>query len=84
MLNKRPVTTFSPSIEAEVTKQAASTVSGSDEKLLSPLERALITTGRDSALRHLYLRKRWRGCEASQSQSCDADVPVLLLLTRNP
>jgi hypothetical protein len=61
MLNKRPVTTSSSNGEAEVTKQVVSTVSGSDYKLLSPLERALITIGRDSALRHLYLRKRWTG-----------------------
>lgn len=37
---------------------------GGDYRLLSPLERALITMGRDNALRHVYLRKRWWGREA--------------------
>jgi hypothetical protein len=53
------------SSESLDSKHLVSIVLGSDYRLLSPLERALITMGRDNALRHVYLRKRWWGREAS-------------------
>ena len=62
MLNKRPHT-ISGDIETLDSRYLASNVLGSEHKLPS-LERALITIGRDSALRHIYLRKRWRGLQA--------------------
>ena len=42
-------------------RHAASAVCGSECGVSSSLERALVTIGRDSALRHKFLRKRWQG-----------------------
>jgi len=54
MLNKRPLT--SSAFSSETRDVACTVCSGS-----SPLDRALMTLGRDSTLRRKYLYERWQG-----------------------
>lgn len=56
MLKKLPLAPMSFS-----TRRAVSDVCRSEYGVSSSLERALVTTDRDSALRRKYLRKRWQG-----------------------
>jgi len=59
--DKRPLAPTSLSSETRDGRRAAADVCGSEYGVSSSLERALVTIGRDSALRKKFLRKRWQG-----------------------
>ena len=61
MLNKPPLAPTSFSTETRKGRCVADDVCGSEYGVSSSLERALVTTGRDSALRRKYLHRRWQG-----------------------
>ena len=54
--------------EARESSDAPVTAAEIDNKI-SSVNRALLSLGRDSALRHRYLRERWQGCPATEMPS---------------
>jgi hypothetical protein len=61
MLNKRRLAPTALNSEIRDGRCAAGNGRGSEYGVSSSLERALVTIGRDSALRNKFLRKRWQG-----------------------
>ena len=59
--DKRPLAPTSLSSKTRDNSCAAGNVCGSEYRVSTSLERALVTIGRDSALRNKFLRKRWQG-----------------------